>query len=358
MVRTVAICLVVLNHCVEVVFRNPREEIFYFMDYNTLVHLTTKARISILAGFTLGRLGVPLFLFLTGYLVLSKKFDTEDRIKKFYHHNYFPLLITCEIWIFLYNVFNALIGKKPFTIVLLWKNMLFLERIPMINAWYIPMILGVYIFLPYVAKILQSMSGRGLLFLGVLLFFYCFFVPSCNLILEVKKLPRLFPQLDLSYSGGTYGFYLLLGFCYHRYEEKIYSILNKSSAKVGIALLASLLFGGTVALQNWQYTYHTAYNVWYNFLLLPIVGFASFLLLCQLDFYNKIFYKLSSQSFAIYLIHVPIMQILVKYGLYFSYRRIGIFMMWGRTFILSLLSIYLLTRIPWLKKWIFLMKNE
>ena len=76
-VRTVAICLVVFNHCVEVVFRNPREGIFYFMDYNTLIHLATKTRISILAGFTLGRLGVPLFLFLTGYLVLLKKFGKK-----------------------------------------------------------------------------------------------------------------------------------------------------------------------------------------------------------------------------------------------------------------------------------------
>lgn len=228
----------------------------------------------------------------------------------------------------------------------------------MMNAWYIPMILGVYIFLPYVARILQSLPGKGLLILGFLLFFYCFFVPSFNLVLEVKKLPRLFPQLDLNYSGGTYGLYLLLGYCYHRYEEKLKSFLKNPGAKASIALISILLFAGTVAFQNWRYVHHVAYNVWYTFILLPLVGFGCFVLLCQLDFSNKIFYHMSLYSFAVYLIHVPIMQLLVKYGLYMPNRRTGIVVLWGSVLVLSFACIYLLSRIPPVKKWVFMIKEQ
>ena len=305
----------------------------------------------------IGRLGVPLFLLLTGYLVLSKNFNSEDKIKRFYSHNYLPLLITCEIWIVLYNVFNAIMGIRPFAIDLLWKNMLFLERIPMMNAWYIPMILGVYIFLPYIARILQSVPGRRLLIFGLLLFLYYFVVPSYNLLLEVNKLPKIYSQLDLNYSGGTYGFYLLLGYCYYRYEEEIKSFLKKPGAKAGIAFLCLPMFAGTVAFENWRYVHHAAYNVWYNFMLLPLVGFGCFVLLCQLNIGNKIFYNISLYSFAVYLIHVPIMQTLVKYGLYIPNRRTGIFLLWGGTLALSWVSIYILTRIKFFKKWGFMIKE-
>lgn len=45
----------------------------------------------------IGRLGVPLFFFLTGALVLSKRFDSPEGIRRFYTHNLIGLLVTAEI---------------------------------------------------------------------------------------------------------------------------------------------------------------------------------------------------------------------------------------------------------------------
>lgn len=106
-IRTAAISLVVLCHCTEAV---------YNFSYDSMASLPSEIQLFILSNFTLGRVGVPLFLFLTGYLVISKQFDTKDRISKFYKHNYLPLLVTCEIWIILYNLFVTI--QNP-----LWNNM-------------------------------------------------------------------------------------------------------------------------------------------------------------------------------------------------------------------------------------------
>lgn len=198
-------------------------------------------------------------------LVVSKKFDTKEKISRFYKHNYLPLLMTCEIWIIVYNLFNAFLGLQPLQVDLMLKNMFFSEHINMMNAWYIPMILGVYIFIPYVARILQSLSGKSLIILGLILFSYYFIVPSCNLLLALEKLPRLSPQIDLNYSGGTYGFYLLLGYSYKRYEDRIVSVLKNNKKKILVVLSILLMAACTVLFQNRLYQNHAAYNVWYDF---------------------------------------------------------------------------------------------
>lgn len=59
-VRTVAIFLVILNHCTETV---------YHLNYDSMIAFSKGVRLFALSNFTLGRVGVPLFLFLTGYLV-------------------------------------------------------------------------------------------------------------------------------------------------------------------------------------------------------------------------------------------------------------------------------------------------
>lgn len=325
-IRTAAISLVVLCHCTEAV---------YNFSYDSMASLPSEIQLFILSNFTLGRVGVPLFLFLTGYLVISKQFDTKDRISKFYKHNYLPLLVTCEIWIILYNLFNAFMGWQTFQAISVLKNMLFLEPINMKNAWYIPMILGVYIFIPYVARTFQSLSGKNLFILCSILFLYYFVAPTCNLLLSLGKLPLFFTQIDLNYSGGTYGFYLLLGYCYKRYEERIASELENNRKKFCMLSasfdLLLVMVVCTAVFQSWfARESHTAYYIWYNFALLPFIGFFCFILFGRFKKHCNIFYHLSTYSFAIYLIHEPIIRILVNFGWYFPNRMFGIYLLWGR----------------------------
>lgn len=53
---------------------------------------------SVYLGFTIGRLGVPIFLMLTGYFLVDRDW-TDDKIKRFYRNNLMRLFITWEVWV-------------------------------------------------------------------------------------------------------------------------------------------------------------------------------------------------------------------------------------------------------------------
>lgn len=80
-VRAIAILLVLLNHSLEyVVDLSPQR----FSSYEPII------KYSATLVFLLGRLGVPFFLFLTGYLILSKSLTNLFEIKNFYKKICYP----------------------------------------------------------------------------------------------------------------------------------------------------------------------------------------------------------------------------------------------------------------------------
>ena len=64
------------------------------------------SRVFAISMFTIGRLGVPIFFFLTGYLLLDKEYD-RAKYRDFLVKNFGGMLLTTEIWILIYNLFNA-----------------------------------------------------------------------------------------------------------------------------------------------------------------------------------------------------------------------------------------------------------
>lgn len=85
--RAVAILLVLLVHATENLF---------VMDAVHLNAMSVQSRIFAIICFTLGRLGVPLFLFLSGYLLLDRSY-TESSIHKFWKKNWLGMLVTTEV---------------------------------------------------------------------------------------------------------------------------------------------------------------------------------------------------------------------------------------------------------------------
>ena len=79
--RAVAILLVVLCHATESVYQ---------LNLENMTSLSFQSRVFGFACFTAGRLGVPLFLMITGSLLLSRDYD-NDRIKSFWIKNWVHL---------------------------------------------------------------------------------------------------------------------------------------------------------------------------------------------------------------------------------------------------------------------------
>ena len=150
--RALAILLVVLNHAVE-----------YAWPMNGLVfaQLSGGAAALRFGLFTLGRLGVPLFLFLSGALTLQKAMDGDGDALGFYRRKLLPLLLCSEIFIVVYNLFMCWRNETAFSLKALVKKMLFLEQSDLQHMWYMAMLLGVYLAAPFLAAVVKgSPCGR------------------------------------------------------------------------------------------------------------------------------------------------------------------------------------------------------
>lgn len=148
LLRAFAIITVVLCHSTENI---------YTMNQSFLSQISVQSRLFAIASFSVGRLGVPIFIFITGYLFLKRKYDDASCLI-FWKKNWIGLLITTEIWIILYHIFFAIFYNQPFNTKLMLENMLFLKQVPLSHMWYMPMIIGLYIFIPFVANAVQKFS--------------------------------------------------------------------------------------------------------------------------------------------------------------------------------------------------------
>ena len=84
--------------------------------------------------------------------------------------------------------------------------MLLTNQVHMAHMWYMPMIIGVYVCIPFAARALQGISLRVVFFPLVLFSVYAFGVPAWKSIFP--KSPALV-LIDLGFAGGVYGLYLL-----------------------------------------------------------------------------------------------------------------------------------------------------
>ena len=129
------------------------------MNVSAMLTYSVQRQIFSISLFTIGRLGVPIFFFITGYLLLDRSYDEKNCVK-FYKRNLIGLLITTEIWVIIYNCFNMWFKGSECDVFTLLKNMTFLKNTDMSHMWYMPVILGIYLLLPFVANALQNSGAR------------------------------------------------------------------------------------------------------------------------------------------------------------------------------------------------------
>lgn len=101
-------------------------------------------------------------LAISGYLLLDRDYSSADKIFKFYKHNLLPIVITTEIWNVIYDAI-IFIDNGKFDFEVLIRDLLFFKTNQMGNMWYMPMIIGVYIALPFVANAIKTLKQKRLL---------------------------------------------------------------------------------------------------------------------------------------------------------------------------------------------------
>lgn len=317
LIRAAAIVLVVLNHSVEVSCG--------LHDVDVVNQMSASAQWFALIGFTLGRLGVPLFFFLSGYLLLPRGFDRQST-ERFYRRNVLTLFATWECWIVIYTLMTAaLVGMQfdsttafmiqphAFDPVELMRTMLFVDSIDMMHVWYVGVILGIYLFLPFVARVLPSMSDKELLTLTAIAFGYFFMLPTVQLFVDVK----LQPWIDVTFSGGTYGLYVVTGYLLRRFEPTI----ERSIGNIFLTASTIGLIVATAFTLLEFYRHGDKLLMWYDVCTLPMAGAGLFILLKRLAVGNLLTETLSRFSFGIYLLHAPLLILMIKYDVFSTIGR-------------------------------------
>lgn len=193
--RTIAIICVVMVHSIGSVLP------FYASEFP---QYSFNRQMLIYMGFNFGRLGVPVFLMLTGYLLLTR--DYEGRITQFWKSHLLPLFIASECAFFLYYVFLNVFVSRSYDFISLVRTMLFIEASPIPTAWYLPMILGVYVFLPFVAIALKKIDAGCLIMPILLVIIYYFIFPETNFYLSLKS-KAMISTMSFNFSGGIWALF-------------------------------------------------------------------------------------------------------------------------------------------------------
>lgn len=334
-IRTVAILCVLFLHGV------PPD----FQEIEYVNNLSGFSRLFHFFCFSIGRQSVPLFLCLSGYLLLSRDYN-EEQTRKFYRYNFLSLLLTWEAWIPIYNWAMSWYNDIPLNWSMILKNMLFLESTNIFHGWYMEVILGIYLFIPYLSRVLHTMNYREILPLMLISYLFFFIVPT---MYHLKANPAQWNScLDLSFSGGMYAFYLILGFIIKQYDRQITLSIKKWSIPV---ILISIT--ATTEVQMWA-SLKQVYHIWYDFCLLPISSIFIFIYLkdlkCQI--LHNLITKISTCAFGIYLTHVLLVIFILKYHLlnFIVVDELRVIIFALIMFVLSFILVILLKKLPYVGK--------
>ena len=334
-IKSFAIVTVLLIHAIQEV---------YMLDPDTVNSHDLLYRVGVLSAFVVGRIGVPLFFMSTGYLLLGRDY-TNESIVRFWKRNWLGLIITTEIWYLIYDIFLKYYVGKPIVKTTVIKNMLFIQPIDFTHnpTWYMPVIIGIYLFIPFVAILLKKVSNKVLIIPVAVVVFYSMVVPVADKLLLAHGKDGVYGLTDLNFSGGLYGVMLIMGY-------KACDVLSRIKTRY-VVLFGMLNFAVTVLLQLVCYERGAIYLTWYDNVFLVLCTVCIFVTFSRKDRFRlqKLWGQLSKCSFGIYLIHKPIMTVVEKYSMKYS-EHVNVAVLFAVVFAISWGTVTVISKIPKLNK--------
>lgn len=288
-IRCIAVLLVVLTHVVAIPIQNWSQE----FDENYMLYSLI---------YSIGNCGVPLFLMISGSLLLDK--NKEISISKVYKKMIPRILVPLLIYGFCFAILEMYFDTKSIDVLMIPKALLrVINRRSWGHLWYLYMLLGIYMFLPELKFIVDNMSDKLLNYSLMILIILGYAFPTFNAVFGTRI--SVNAPLPLCHITS-----FLLGHIVLRYEknkkfEKYVYILGILSM---IVVLGTGLFGYKFGKEG--------YHIIARYDDIFIIGMACFIFMFiknkDKGKQNKLVSSLSVCSFGIYLIHPVIMNVLYK----------------------------------------------
>ena len=356
--RVLAVISITLNHAVNRSYDN-----YYYQQAEfQSIALWDSAFKAVITVFS--HIGVPLFLMISGVLLLSKRMEDGSDLKRFYRHNLLGLLITTEIWYFIMYFFmvfldptNTILEQGSPLLVLggLVQTMLFQNQTTMASMWYMPMIMSLYTTIPFAIIVKNKLSMKAMLLPLVLVFLNFMVIPAFNVVQDTYGSWNFYTALREYNLCSVYYLYIFAGYAVSQ------GLLSGLKTRT-VAALSAFCFAVTCVYQLWLYS--TSVN---HLLMEPS---PSILVTATLTFElvrrtapllekwkNPITY-LAKIAFGIYFVHILIMSGMYWYlDLSAMVRPLRVALYEVVSFGGSVAVIWLLAQIPVCKKYLFLIKD-
>jgi surface polysaccharide O-acyltransferase-like enzyme len=147
------------------------------------------------------RFAVPVFVMITGALLLHREYEIGDFLKKRLTRVVVPFLFWSLVYVW-YSWYNEEITFGSDT----WANIRLVLRLlkdgSSYHLWYVYMLIGLYFFIPVIGKFVRNASEKEILYFLVVWF--------AVLLITQPYLSRYNPAVDMHYFAGFAG-YLVLG---------------------------------------------------------------------------------------------------------------------------------------------------
>ena len=283
---------------------------------------------------SLSRIRVPLFLMISGALLLHK----DEPVRIFFKKRFSKILIPFLFWSAFYYIYQIRSGldMNSFIKVLLGNGIMY-------HLWYFYLIIPLYLLIPLLRKIVKHIPVQYILVYALI----------ASSIVTLSGLLGLFETSLTIYtnpfSGGVA--YLLLGYAITHKDMKVHFL----SLYAIISVLAIIL--GTY----WLSIYTGGLNVLlYEGFGLPVMIYAiavfTFIKNKQKDVTSnsRFVSLLSTYSFGIYLLHpyllIKVQEIVMDFPLLTKIGLIDQFVTLTATMVTCSLTVFIISKIKWLNR--------
>lgn len=305
--------------------------------------------------------GVPIFVMISGALFLNPQ--KEINIKKLWIHNILRIVIAYLVWSTAYGIYDYLQYKAG------WKYILWEIVTSSSHLWFLPMLFGLYVIVPFLATWVRNASKNEMKYFFALFMVFqivCETIKALplpeivNAVIELKDI-----QLVCSYVGYfVLGYYLIHIGITKKLIRGIY-VFGIICGLVSIAALVTLSF----FLDRAAFEIVDSYSIFtFGWVMAIFIGVNrmfdknSCLVQCERDSsttakesqISGVIAELGIDSFGAYLSHIFVIRLLMEAG--FSARSmpvaIGIPVFVVIVFLISTIVAALLRRIPYIGRYI------
>ena len=291
---------------------------------------------------SVARFCVPIFVMITGVLIIPKNIDLYSFTKKWW----LKILVPFIFWNVPYLIYQAWTrlqaGESLVLKAFLIESFKRLYKGDIsFHFWYVYMICGVYFFIPIIGKWARFASKQELLYFLIIWFVLLF--------MQIPALNKYNPPLELFYFTGYTG-YLVLGYYLHKHQPPLKIWFPVLLIGIGYGLTSALTYHFTKKEAQFVHTY-------YDYLRPNIVVLSAgvFLLVKHLSdlevpiqFLQALWQQLEKHSYGIYLIHLLVLIFLKNHGIgyFFIHPLIGIPTCTAICLLVSCALVWALNKVP------------